>query len=51
MGVGLTTTIDTLCAYCGVGFGLVPEITTDPETGRRRASKSSGPVRTATGWA
>lgn len=34
--------VDTLCAYCGVGCGLVLEITTDPETGRRWAAKSSG---------
>ncbi|MFE3292030.1 molybdopterin-dependent oxidoreductase [Rhodococcus sp. NPDC059234] len=43
MGVGSdTTSVDTVCAYCGVGCGLVLEITTDPETGRRRAAKSSG---------
>ncbi|MFF0815878.1 molybdopterin-dependent oxidoreductase [Rhodococcus sp. NPDC003318] len=34
--------VDTLCAYCGVGCGLVLDITTDPETGRRRAAKSTG---------
>lgn len=36
------TSVDTLCAYCGVGCGLVLDIVTDPETGRRRAAKSSG---------
>lgn len=43
MGAQLTTTsVDTLCAYCGVGCGLVLDIITDPETGRRKAAKSSG---------
>nr|WP_246097817.1 bifunctional nitrate reductase/sulfite reductase flavoprotein subunit alpha [Rhodococcus spelaei] len=37
-----TTSVETLCAYCGVGCGVVLEVTTDPETGRRRAAKSSG---------
>ncbi|CRK52565.1 Bifunctional reductase [Rhodococcus sp. RD6.2] len=34
--------VETLCAYCGVGCGLVLDITTDPETGRRRAARASG---------
>ncbi|MFC8933494.1 molybdopterin-dependent oxidoreductase [Rhodococcus sp. NPDC057135] len=43
MGAQLTTTsVDTLCAYCGVGCGLVLDIITDPETGRRKAAKSFG---------
>ncbi|MDV6269019.1 bifunctional nitrate reductase/sulfite reductase flavoprotein subunit alpha [Rhodococcus globerulus] len=37
-----TTSVDTLCAYCGVGCGLVLDIITDPETGRRKAAQSSG---------
>lgn len=39
---GEAGTVDTLCAYCGVGCGLTLDIVTDPETGRRRAAKSSG---------
>ncbi|MER2208094.1 MAG: molybdopterin-dependent oxidoreductase, partial [Rhodococcus sp. (in: high G+C Gram-positive bacteria)] len=43
MGAQLTTTsVETLCAYCGVGCGLVLDIITDPETGRRKAAKSCG---------
>ncbi|MFD4294343.1 molybdopterin-dependent oxidoreductase [Rhodococcus sp. NPDC058532] len=34
--------VETLCAYCGVGCGLILDVTTDPETGRRRAARSSG---------
>lgn len=36
------TNVDTLCAYCGVGCGMVLQITADPESGRRRVVKSSG---------
>ncbi|MEU9851899.1 bifunctional nitrate reductase/sulfite reductase flavoprotein subunit alpha [Streptomyces sp. NPDC047974] len=32
----------TACSYCGVGCGIVLDIATDPETGRRRAVKASG---------
>ncbi len=32
----------TLCAYCGVGCGMVLQVTTDPQTGRRHIAKSVG---------
>jgi sulfite reductase (NADPH) flavoprotein alpha-component len=35
-------TVHTLCAYCGVGCGMVLQITTDPESGRRHIAKSTG---------
>ncbi len=35
-------TVSTLCAYCGVGCGMVLQITTDPESGRRHIAKSIG---------
>jgi NADPH-dependent sulfite reductase flavoprotein alpha-component len=31
-----------MCAYCGVGCGMVLQITTDPESGRRHVAKSVG---------
>ena len=31
-----------MCAYCGVGCGMVLQITTDPESGRRHVAKSIG---------
>jgi sulfite reductase (NADPH) flavoprotein alpha-component len=31
-----------MCAYCGVGCGMVLQITTDPESGRRHIAKSTG---------
>ncbi|WP_077090699.1 bifunctional nitrate reductase/sulfite reductase flavoprotein subunit alpha [Mycobacterium rhizamassiliense] len=31
-----------MCAYCGVGCGIVLQITTDPESGRRHVAKSVG---------
>jgi sulfite reductase (NADPH) flavoprotein alpha-component len=34
--------VSTLCAYCGVGCGVVLQITTDPESGRRHIAKSTG---------
>ncbi len=34
--------VNTMCAYCGVGCGMVLQITTDPETGRCRVTKSVG---------
>ncbi|MGW4478307.1 molybdopterin-dependent oxidoreductase [Rhodococcus triatomae] len=40
--LGDVDTVNTLCAYCGVGCGLTLQIVTDPETGRRRAAKSVG---------
>nr|WP_242670352.1 bifunctional nitrate reductase/sulfite reductase flavoprotein subunit alpha [Mycobacterium decipiens] len=37
-----TDTVNTMCAYCGVGCGLVLQVTTDPQTGSRHVSKSVG---------
>ncbi len=34
--------VSTVCAYCGVGCGMVLQITTDPQTGRRHIAKSIG---------
>ncbi|OSC24859.1 reductase [Mycobacterium vulneris] len=34
--------VNTMCAYCGVGCGLVLQITTDPKTGRDHVTKSVG---------
>ncbi|MFI6647218.1 molybdopterin-dependent oxidoreductase [Streptomyces sp. NPDC050529] len=34
--------VRTVCSYCGVGCGIVLDITRDPADGRRRASKASG---------
>src|SRR6195952_1982477 len=34
--------VRTICAYCGVGCGMVLQITTDPESGRRHIVKSIG---------
>jgi sulfite reductase (NADPH) flavoprotein alpha-component len=34
--------VHTMCAYCGVGCGMVLQITTDPESGRRHIAKSTG---------
>ncbi|MBG0729867.1 molybdopterin-dependent oxidoreductase [Mycobacterium avium subsp. hominissuis] len=34
--------VNTMCAYCGVGCGMVLQITTDPQTGRRHVAKSVG---------
>ncbi|WP_077104844.1 bifunctional nitrate reductase/sulfite reductase flavoprotein subunit alpha [Mycobacterium terramassiliense] len=31
-----------MCAYCGVGCGMVLQVTTDPESGRRHVAKSIG---------
>lgn len=31
-----------MCAYCGVGCGIVLQVTTDPETGKRHIGKSIG---------
>lgn len=43
--VGAPTTIDTvqtLCAYCGVGCGITLELSTNPVTGRPQARKAVG---------
>lgn len=34
--------VNTMCAYCGVGCGMVLQVTTDPESGRRHITKSVG---------
>ncbi|OBH48871.1 reductase [Mycobacterium mantenii] len=34
--------VNTMCAYCGVGCGMVLQITTDPKTGRDHIAKSVG---------
>jgi len=34
--------VNSLCAYCGVGCGMVLQITTDHECGRRHIAKSIG---------
>ncbi len=34
--------VKTVCAYCGVGCGIVLQTTTDPQTGKRRVAKSTG---------
>jgi sulfite reductase (NADPH) flavoprotein alpha-component len=35
-------TVKTMCAYCGVGCGIVLQLTTDPESGRRHVAKAVG---------
>jgi len=35
-------TVHSMCAYCGVGCGMVLQITTDPESGRRHITNSVG---------
>ncbi|MFC9028823.1 molybdopterin-dependent oxidoreductase [Streptomyces arboris] len=34
--------VRTVCSYCGVGCGIILDITRDPADGRRRAAKVSG---------
>ncbi|MFZ1179564.1 MAG: nitrate reductase, partial [Mycobacterium sp.] len=34
--------VNTMCAYCGVGCGMVLHVTTDPKSGRRHVAKSIG---------
>jgi sulfite reductase (NADPH) flavoprotein alpha-component len=34
--------VHTMCAYCGVGCGMVLQVTTDPKSGRRHVAKSVG---------
>ncbi|MFD3944309.1 molybdopterin-dependent oxidoreductase [Streptomyces sp. NPDC058579] len=36
------SSVRTVCSYCGVGCGIVLDITRDPADGRRRAAKASG---------
>ncbi|GLE52969.1 bifunctional reductase [Mycobacterium montefiorense] len=35
-------TVNSMCAYCGVGCGMVLQITTDPQSDRRHVAKSVG---------
>ncbi|MFE0648413.1 molybdopterin-dependent oxidoreductase [Streptomyces sp. NPDC059534] len=37
-----TEAVRTVCSYCGVGCGIVLDVARDPETGLRRAVRSSG---------
>lgn len=37
-----TDAVNSMCAYCGVGCGMVLQVTTDPESGRRHVAKSVG---------
>ncbi|OBK48633.1 reductase [Mycobacterium kubicae] len=37
-----TDAVHTMCAYCGVGCGMVLQVTTDPQSGRRHIAKSVG---------
>ena len=34
--------VESLCAYCGVGCGMVLQVTTDAKNGRRHVTKSVG---------
>ncbi|OJZ74494.1 reductase [Mycobacterium paraffinicum] len=34
--------VNSVCAYCGVGCGMVLQVTTDPQSGRRHIGKSVG---------
>ncbi|HEY3996962.1 MAG TPA: bifunctional nitrate reductase/sulfite reductase flavoprotein subunit alpha [Mycobacterium sp.] len=34
--------VNTMCAYCGVGCGMVLQVTTDHQSGRRHVAKSVG---------
>ncbi|BBZ70831.1 bifunctional reductase [Mycobacterium paraseoulense] len=34
--------VNTMCAYCGVGCGMVLQVTTDPDSGQRHIAKSVG---------
>ncbi len=34
--------VNTICAYCGVGCGMVLQVTTDSKSGRRHIAKSIG---------
>jgi sulfite reductase (NADPH) flavoprotein alpha-component len=35
-------TVNSMCAYCGVGCGIVLQVTTDPKSDRRHIAKSVG---------
>ena len=35
-------TVNTVCAYCGVGCGMVLQVTTDPKSERPHVAKSVG---------
>ncbi|OBH18430.1 bifunctional nitrate reductase/sulfite reductase flavoprotein subunit alpha [Mycobacterium sp. E3247] len=37
-----TDAVNTVCAYCGVGCGMVLQVTEDAESGRRHIAKSVG---------
>ncbi|MER8187157.1 molybdopterin-dependent oxidoreductase [Kitasatospora sp. NPDC094015] len=36
------STVRTVCSYCGVGCGMLFELTTDPASGRRTVARASG---------
>ncbi|MDT5146235.1 MAG: sulfite reductase flavoprotein alpha-component [Mycobacterium sp.] len=40
--MGSTDAVNTMCAYCGVGCGMVLQVTTDPQSDRRHITKSVG---------
>lgn len=40
--MALDDAVNTMCAYCGVGCGMVLQVTKDPESGRRHIAKSVG---------
>ncbi|XLE11319.1 bifunctional nitrate reductase/sulfite reductase flavoprotein subunit alpha [Streptomyces sp. Pv4-95] len=43
MATGATDhSVRTVCSYCGVGCGIVLDVTRDPGDGRRRAAKAAG---------
>ncbi|MEV0844849.1 bifunctional nitrate reductase/sulfite reductase flavoprotein subunit alpha [Streptomyces sp. NPDC049954] len=37
-----TTAVKTVCSYCGVGCGMVLDVSSDPATGRRTVTRASG---------
>ncbi|MFJ2652050.1 molybdopterin-dependent oxidoreductase [Streptomyces sp. NPDC087420] len=37
-----TTTVKTVCSYCGVGCGMTLHVETDPSSGRRTVTRASG---------
>ncbi|NYD24179.1 bifunctional nitrate reductase/sulfite reductase flavoprotein subunit alpha [Kineococcus aurantiacus] len=41
-GPEVTTSVRSACSYCGVGCGVVLDVATDPETGRRTLARVSG---------
>src|ERR1700728_1467924 len=40
--VAPTNAVNSMCAYCGVGCGIVLQVTTDPKGGRSHVTKSIG---------